>query len=105
MLTPTDPDLADTHAQVQLLAAARATGPDVRMGSDKVMLGAIMPAGTTAQDFARVLIALNRDGLIRMARLDLTRGTFDPALIARSSVRDAHSEWHFIVLPSRARHH
>lgn len=90
-----DLTVADYAARDALLAAALSPTA-IRFGDRKVFLGSL--GLDSVQHHARILWALNHEGLIELARADLV-AAMDPAMVAASEIGDGHQTAHFLVLP------
>lgn len=53
-------------------------------------------SGIGMEEFKRVLLELQRQGLVSMARADLV-GAMDPVRVDRSSIDDGRGEYHFVL--------
>lgn len=84
--------IADYGAVDDLRSAARSRG--VRFGPHKVFLSSIVD--THDPTTRRVLLALHRDGLIKLARADLV-AAMDPRLVQASEIQTAGATFHFLV--------
>ena len=84
--------IADYNAVDDLRAVARSRG--VRFGPRKVFLSSIVD--THDPTTRRVLLALHRDGLIKLARADLV-AAMDPRLVQASEIQTDGATFHFLV--------
>ena len=87
--------IADYTARDALLASAREHG--TRFGRSKVYLATIPALELGNADHRRILEALRRSGLVRLARADLV-AAMPAELVAASEVSAEGACWHFLLV-------